>query len=188
MGHIIGKGRYAAETYPTRRGGGVAANLDQDIALGLQNDVSDPAIVPGDYYVFGELVFALATGATFVGVADPNAAIGPVFFGPEVLPGRIGQARVARAFDPLTTGSDDVDLQWTVDGVATGNVVTVPWDQYATLGTLTFAQSLAIAAGTPVDFGVVTWNAGQVLLLRATFGNVIGSGNAYIATTFDKLY
>jgi hypothetical protein len=188
MSKIIGKGRYATETYPTRSGGGVGANLDQHFSIGIQNDVSSPVIAPGDYYVLGEFLLAALFGSTFISVSDPISPLGPLLFGPEVLPGRIGQARIGRAFDLSTDGSDDVQLQWTVNGIPTGNSVTVPWDQFASVGTITFPQALVIASGDPVDFGNVTWVAGDILLLKATFGNVIGSGSAYIATAFDKIY
>lgn len=186
MSRIAGQRR--GEAYPTRKGEGVGANLDQHLSLGLQNNVASPAIVPGDYYVLGEFITAVLFGSTFSPVLAPTSVFGPLLFGPEVLPGRIGKARIGRAFDPSTNGSDNVQLQWTVNGIPKGNVVTVPWDQFGSIGTITFAQALAIASGDPVDFGDVIWVAGDVLLLKATFGNVVGSGSAYIATAFDKVY
>lgn len=159
---------------------GPIAVTDQISAFGLSSDVS--TLTPGDYFV-APLFFALLSGSSFVPVADPSTPALLLLNGPEATDGRIGDARLYSIFSPGTSGSD-VKLQFTVNGVPVGNIITVPW--VTSPVPVTNADAFAINKGALVDFGDVEWQGGDTVVLQATFGATTGTAQAIIGVIYDK--
>jgi hypothetical protein len=99
---------------------------------GVTDQITNPAFVTdvstltAAPYLVAPLFFAILSGSTLILKTDPSIPSLLLLNGSEITPGRIGSARMFALFPPGSSG-DPVKVQFTVNGVAVGNEIEIPW-------------------------------------------------------------
>jgi hypothetical protein len=142
----------------------------------------------GDFYI----VTIAGAESLFVDLASPQAALVAVINGPRTRAGRIGKARLGLLVDQTSVGNGNVILQWYVNTTPVGNPVTLVWSTgipCPDINNATFAQVLAAnAAAAEVDFGNVSWKAGDTVYLRANVGAPVAGAGAIIPFVYETIF
>lgn len=163
---------------------GPIALTDESVAL-IGYTPAD--ITPGVNYVLSFF------NAPFVPESDPTISQIPLSTGQKTRAGKIGRVRMSLLAPSGSAGNGNLHFQWTVNGVARGNLVDFTWDPsaFADIDVLTFQQTIDLirSQALDLDFGVVSWEKGDVVILKATIdAPVIGVNASYFCTTIENTY
>jgi len=163
---------------------GPGAITDKFNTVAIINPGTD---TPGTYFVFPSIV-QLFVGGDLIPEAglDPDAVL---LLGPETRSGHIGKTRITLFAISTTAGSAPINLQWNVNGVPVGAVVTIPWTTTPALsGTYAETCELVKALSAEYEFPGAVWQAGDFVILQVDIGVLVGVDMSIVIMALEKNY
>jgi hypothetical protein len=137
----------------------------------LSDELSSAVALDTTSLAAGEYFIPPFVETTPIQVSDPLVGLVPLISGVKTSRGQLVKARIGILGPIDTAGTQDFTLQWTVNAIPKGKVVTVKWDaSVPDINSASLETIMKTLRGAPVDFGDVTWQPGDFVFLKAVFG------------------